>query len=86
MPERSEIEVDRWARLRDARVGRALFLVPGGLLVLNIDDATSPYAQAYFPTQGWSQHIVVDANDIFFAAGRYGMYKFGLDETNLSSN
>ncbi len=86
LPERSEIEVDRWARLRDARVGRALFSVPGGLLVLNIDDVTSPYAQAYFPTQGWSQHIVVDDDDIYFSAGRYGMYKFGLDETNLLSD
>ena len=31
--------VDSWATLKDARAGRALFQVPGGLLVFNLERA-----------------------------------------------
>jgi hypothetical protein len=85
LPELGELEIDRWATLQDARAGRALFSVPGGLLVINLDDAAAPFAQAYFPTRGWPRDIMVEGDDIYFAGGLYGMYKFGLDETNLSS-
>jgi hypothetical protein len=84
LPELAELEIDRWASLRDARLGRALYSVPGGLLVINLDNPASPYAQAYFPTRGWPRDIVVEGDDIYFAGGLYGMYKFGLDETNLN--
>ena len=56
------------------------------LLVLNIDDASAPYAQAYFATRGWPRDIVVDGDDLLFAAGRYGIYKFDLDTFNLLVN
>lgn len=79
----SETEVDRWANLRDARLGRALFQVSGGLLVLNTSNPASPFAQAYFPTTGWPTRIVGHDRDIYLAAGRYGMYRFGLDSFNL---
>ncbi len=81
----ADLEVDSWASLRDARLGRALFAVPGGLLVINLDTPSAPYAQAYFPTRGWPRDIVVDGDDIYFAGGLYGLYKFGLNETNLAS-
>lgn len=76
--------VDSWAQLKDARAGRALFQVPGGLLVFNLDTPTSPWPQAYFATKGWPQDIVVDGRKIVFAAGRYGVYEFDLDESNLT--
>jgi hypothetical protein len=79
----AEVEVDDFAQLRDARSGRALFQVPGGLLVFNLDDPTGPYAQAYFPTRGWPREILIDHGRIIFAAGRYGIYAFDLDEVNL---
>lgn len=85
LPELADFEIDRWATLRDAQAGRALFSIPGGLLVVNIDTPTAPYAQAYFPTRGWPRDILVDGSDIYFAGGYYGMYKFGLNETNLSA-
>ncbi len=85
LSELADFEIDRWATLRDARAGRALFSIPGGLLVVNIDTPTSPFAQAYFPTRGWPRDIVVDGDVVYFAGGYYGMYKFGLDETNLSA-
>lgn len=79
----SETEVDLWAWLRDVKDGRALFQVPGGLLVLNVDDASAPFAQAYFPTLAWPVNILLHEDSIFFAGGRYGMYRFDLDEENL---
>ncbi len=75
--------VDSWAQLKDARAGRALFQVPGGLLVLNLDDATAPSAQAYFPLRGWPSRIHVEGDDIVVPAGRYGVYRFDLDAFNL---
>lgn len=79
----SEVEIDNWAWLRDATVGRALYEVPGGLLVINLDDAIAPFAQAFFPTLGWPHRVDLVGDDIIFPAGRYGIYRFDLNESNL---
>ena len=76
--------VDSWATLKDARAGRALFQVPGGLLVFNLDVPTAPWPQAYFATKGWPREILVDGRKIVFAAGRHGIYEFDLDQSNLT--
>ena len=80
---RAEADVDDWAALQEARDGRALFQVPGGLLVFNLDNAEAPFPQAYFPTRGWPRDIMVVGDDITFAAGRYGIYSFDMDSFNL---
>ena len=80
----SSTQIDDWASLKDARQGRALYQVPGGLLVVNLDDPTNPYAQAYFPTRGWPQDLTVHDGAVYFSAGRYGLYTFGLDESNIT--
>lgn len=79
------VEVDNWATLSDANNGRALFEVPGGLLIINLKSITSPFAQAYFPVRGWPQSIYFENNEIVFAAGRYGIYQFSADTFNLLS-
>ena len=38
--------MDSWASFREAQVGRALFTVPGGILVINVQNPTAPYPQA----------------------------------------
>jgi hypothetical protein len=81
----STFEVDNWASLQGVEEGRALFSVPGGLLVVNVVDPTEPFAQAYFSTLGWPTKILINAGEIMFAAGRYGIYSFGLDVFNLLS-
>ncbi len=81
--ELSQTSIDDWATLRDAVAGRALFAVPGGMLVVNLDDPQEPYAQAYFPLRGWPSQVVVDGREVFLPAGRYGLYRFGLDDFNL---
>lgn len=83
MSARSTTLVDTWATLKDARQGRALFQVPGGLLVLSLADPSAPAPQAFFALRGWPSRIVVEGEDIVVPAGRYGVYRFGLDDFNL---
>ena len=45
--------------------------------------AAHPTAQAYFPTVGWPQSMLFDGNEIVFAAGPYGVYRFDADVYNL---
>jgi hypothetical protein len=80
-----ETDVDAWATFEDAKAGRALFSVSGGLLVFNVKDAAHPSAQAYFPTIGWPREILFDGKQIVFAAGPYGVYRFDADVYNLLS-
>ena len=79
----ADVEVDSWATLQGAQEGRALFQVPGGLLVFNLDEVTAPYPQAYFPTLGWPTDILIDSDEVIFAAGRYGIYSFDINIFNL---
>ncbi len=78
-----EAEVDAWAQLEGTIAGRALFSVPGGLLVMNLDDPRAPYAQAYFPMNGWAYGIELAGRVALFAAGRFGLHRFDLDTFNL---
>lgn len=78
-----EVAVDTWATFKDAQSGRALFQVSGGLLLFDIRDAAHPKAQAYFPTTGWPNQILFDGDEIVFAAGNYGVYRFDANTFNL---
>ncbi len=80
----SETPIDDWASLREARAGSALFQVPGGLLVMSLSDPTAPAASSYFATRGWPRDIIVEGEDVFFSAGRFGLYRFDLNEDNLA--
>ncbi len=81
--ELATVAVDDWASLRDARAGRALFEVPGGLLVFNLDQPTAPYPQAFFALRGWPTGLLMEGRKIIVPAGPYGIYQLGLDDTNL---
>lgn len=83
LSEASAVDVDRWAELTAAMDGRALFTVPGGVLVMNLENAAQPWPQAYFATTGWPRSMLVDEGYVMLAADRYGIYRFDLDETNL---
>lgn len=77
--------IDRWATLQDARDGRALYVVPGGVLIFNFENAQSPYPQAYFATQGWPLSFAMLESTVMFAAGPFGIYTFDLNTFNLLS-
>lgn len=80
-----EAEIDNWATFNDAQKGRALYQVPGGLLVVDVSDATKPKAQAFFPVIGWPGDIVFDGDSILFGAGQYGVYRLDAGVSNLLS-
>ena len=51
--------------------------------ILRSADPAEPFAQAYFPVRGWPSRLVPHDTVIDFAAGRYGMYRFDINENNL---
>lgn len=75
--------VDAWASFAQAVDGRALFAVPGGMLVMNIEDPANPFAQAWFPTRGWWSNTTVRGDRLIFAAGPFGITEANLNEFNL---
>jgi hypothetical protein len=80
----SNPKVADWATLETARDGKALFSVPGGMMVADLANARQPVAQAYFPQRGGTRDLNVrEDGTVYLAAGRYGMYRFGLDQANL---
>lgn len=79
----STVTIDDWATLQSARDGRALFQIPGGLLVVDAFDPATPYAAAWYPTRGWPRTFTLVGDDVVFAAGRYGLYRLPFDAYNL---
>jgi hypothetical protein len=79
----SEIQLEAWAHFNDAKHGRALYRVAGGLLVLDVRDASQPKPQAYFPVAGWPTDIVFDGKSILFAADLYGIHRLDAETFNL---
>ena len=79
----STVTVDDWASLQTARNCRALYQVPGGLLVVDVSDAESPQAAAFYPTRGWPRAFTLVDNDVVFPAGRFGLYRLPFDAYNL---
>jgi hypothetical protein len=78
--------IDSWASFATAKDGKALFSVSGGVLVVNIEDATAPVAQAYFATDGyWQSNVLLDRGEILMAAGPYGIHRFDSGTYNLRS-
>jgi hypothetical protein len=78
-----EVAIDDWASLSAAFPGRALYSVPGGMLVVNISDASAPFAQAYFSMNGGALALELVDRDVIVAAGRYGLIRFDIDTFNL---
>ena len=85
LEELSSVAIDSWATLQDATAARAVFQVPGGLLIFNVDNAQTPYAQAFFPLRGWPRQIFIEDDEVIMPAGPFGIYTFGLDVFNLLS-
>ena len=79
----SELAVESSASLLDTIPGRVLFRISAGLLVLDLEDASAPRAQAFFPTYGWLPRILIDGRSALSASGRYGILRFDLDASNL---
>jgi hypothetical protein len=78
-----EVEIDSWSTLEAVHAGRALYSVPGGLLVINVENPAAPHAQGFFNTSGWPEQILFERGEITIAAGRYGIHRFDANAFNL---
>jgi hypothetical protein len=78
-----ETDVDSWSDMTQAVDGRVLFSVPSGMLIVNAQTPSAPYAQAYFPYQGWQRKISYDGQTLFVAGGPYGLYRMDATTHNL---
>ena len=78
-----EAASDRWSNLVTVRNGRGVFNVGGGVLMMDLSDPEQISAQGFFPIRGWSPHFTVEGDEIFAAAGRFGVYKLPLNSSNL---
>jgi hypothetical protein len=83
LPLLSEIDIDSWASLRDAKDSRVFFTVPSGLLIVNLENPEAPVAQAYYPVIGWPTRMVPEGSFLYIPAGRYGLYRFDVTSLNL---
>lgn len=83
LTELSAVELHPWATLRAALASRAVFQVPGGLLVMNLETASNPYPQAWMPTSAWPRELVAYGDTLLFAGGRYGAYRLDLTTFQL---
>ena len=80
---RADVPVDRWASLQAVRPGQAIFQVGSGLILMNVSVPTAPRPQAFLPVEGWPQHLLVRGSSLLFASGRYGIYAYDLNTSNL---
>jgi hypothetical protein len=71
---------DRWANLSAVEGGRAIFSVGGGALIMDLSDPQQISAQAFLPINGWGAVFTLDANTLYAAAGRFGVYTLPLEE------
>jgi hypothetical protein len=82
----AELDIDSWATLEAVHDERALFTVSGGLLMMNVEDASAPYAQAFFHSNGWPEQILFQDGEVLISAGMYGIHRFDADDANLLSD
>lgn len=81
-----EVEVDQSARWMGAESSRAVYGISGGVLVVNLEDVTDPFPQAFHrvPNEYWYINAqAISDTEVFVAAGNYGLYRFSLFEQNL---
>jgi hypothetical protein len=83
LQELSAVSVHQWATLRAALASRAVFQVPGGLLVMNLENPAKPFPQAWFATSAWPAELVPHGDTLLFAGGRYGVYRLNLKAFEL---
>jgi len=79
-----ETEVDTWSSMTQVVDGRVLFSVPGGMMIVNAQTPGAPYAQAYFPRQGYfTNNLSFDGTNLYVASGPYGIHQMDATTHNL---
>jgi hypothetical protein len=79
----ASLQLEKWNNARDARNGKVLLDVSGGILLYDFNQAT-PIAQAFFPMGGWSSKATILGQQIYLPAYSFGIYQFDFATVNLS--
>lgn len=83
LPTMSMMEMDAYASLLDVQANRALCSVPDGLLIVNIENTTELFTQAFFPVRSRTSEFVLHDISLIFAAQTYGIYQIKMDVNNM---
>ncbi len=79
----SSLKLGQWNYVRDARNGKVLLNVEGGILLYDFNQST-PLAQAFLPIENsWSSATIID-QQIYVPAHAFGIYQFDFAMVNLS--
>jgi hypothetical protein len=79
------IELAFYPTLKSLSGGKLLVQAYDGYLLYDVRQPTAVVAQAYFPSNGWSNALLLQGNLAYLASGPYGMFQFNLDTANLAS-
>ncbi len=71
--------------LKSLSAGKMLVQAYDGYLLFNVAQPAAITAQAYFPSNGWSNSLLIQGSLAYLASGPYGMFQFNLDTINLAS-
>jgi hypothetical protein len=77
------ISLDEPASFATAYRGRALYFTAGGLLVINVQEPSKPFGQAFLPITEWASDIQFDLGNFLISAGPCGIYQMDLSTFNL---
>lgn len=80
---KSRISVGDYVELNLVQQSKLLLQNGYGLLVYDISKLDKPVPQAYFAANAWNGKLSVTGNQIFMAAGTYGIYQFNFATVNL---
>ncbi len=78
----ASLKPEIWNNVRDARNGKVLLDVSGGILLYDFNQ-TTPSAQAFFPMGGWSSKATIVGQQIYLPAYSFGIYQFDFATVNL---
>lgn len=80
---KSRINMGDYVELNQVQQSKLLLQNGYGLFVYDISKLDKPVPQAYFAASSWNGKVSVTGNQIFMAAGSYGIYQFNFATVNL---
>jgi hypothetical protein len=79
------IELAYSPTLRSLASGKLLVQAYDGYLLYDVRQPAAIVAQSYFPSNGWSNNLLIQGNQAYLASGPYGMFQFNLESINLAA-
>lgn len=81
----SSLELPFYPTLKALSGGKLLIQAFDGYLLYDVSKPAAMVAQSYFPSNGWTNSVLVQGKQVYLASGPYGMFQFNIDTVNLAS-